>query len=207
MPIILALTLDKSKPVRRGSAHYWSVIRELTAGTAGLDRLISVADIVDRSSGADARAVRTFLHTLTGAGLLELTPATAGQPRRWRVLKRPTHLPPMSRSGQIAPSRTRQMWNAMRALPAFTAGEIAIAASIEGSIVQPATAKTYLILLAAAGYLKIERPGAPGRPTVYRLRPVMNTGPLPPKILRTKVVYDQNRNEIVGAAEAEEVAC
>jgi len=202
--IILALQVDKRTPIRRGSAHYWSVIRDLTAGPGGLDRPVALTEILERSAATDHRTVRGFLRTLAAAGLVEPLP---GSPPRWRVLKRPTQLPPLTRDGQRVASKTQQMWNTIRALPSFTATEVAVAASIEGSIVQVSSAKTYVLLLAHAGYLKVERAGGPNVPSIYRLRPSMNTGPLPPKILRTKLVYDPNRNEIVGPSEAEEVSC
>ncbi|WP_140941445.1 hypothetical protein [Prosthecodimorpha hirschii] len=204
MSIILALKVDKKTPIRRGSTYVWSVIRDLTAGPGGLDRPVALAEILARLADTDHRTVRGFMRTLAAAGLVEALP---GSPARWRVLKRPTQLPSLTRDGQRVASKSQQMWNTIRALPTFTAAEVAIAASIEDSIVQLNTAKTYVSLLSAAGYLKIDRAGGPGRPAVYRLKPSMNTGPLPPKILRTKLVYDPNRNEIVGPAEAEEVSC
>ncbi|MCW1842269.1 hypothetical protein [Prosthecomicrobium hirschii] len=205
MSIILALKVDKSRPLRRGAAYVWSVIRELTAGPDGTDRPVTLRQIVLRTDDVAESTLRGFMRTLAGAGIVEPVP---GSVRQWRVLKRPTQLPPLTRNGQRVTLKTQQMWNAIRALPSFTAAEVAVAASIEDSVVQVNTAKTYIKLLNAAGYLKIEKPAAPPMvAAVYRLRPSMNTGPLPPKILRTKLVYDPNRNEIVGPAEAEEVSC
>jgi len=205
MSIILALTVDKKTPIRRGSAYVWSVIRELTAGPDGLARPVTLRQLVLRTEGVEESTLRGFMRTLAAAGIVEPVP---GGPRQWRVLKRPNQLPPLTRHGQRVTLKTQQMWNAIRALPSFSAAEIAMAASIEDSIVQVSTAKTYIKLLNAAGYLKIEKPAAPPMmAAVYRLRPSMNTGPLPPKILRTKLVFDPNRNEIVGPAEAEEVPC
>lgn len=204
MPVILALKVDKSRPIRRGAAFYWSVIRELTAGPDGMNRPVTLMEIVNRTDGVAQGTVRSFMRTLTGAGLAEQLPAS---PLQWRILKRPTELPRLSRDGRRAGSKTQQMWNAIRALPSFTAAEVALAASIEDSVVQVNSAKTYVLLLAGAGYLKIERAGGPNRATIYRLKPSMNSGPKSPRILRTKLVYDPNRDEIMGAAEAEEVSC
>jgi hypothetical protein len=204
MSIILALKVDKSRPLRRGAAYVWSVIRELTAGPDGIDRPVTLRQLVLRTDDVSDSTLRGFMRTLAGAGIVE---PLAGKPLRWRVLKRPTQLPPMTRDGKPTASKTQQMWNAIRALPSFTAAEVAIAASIEDSVVALHSAKTYVLLLAHAGYLKVERAGGPNVPAIYRLKPSMNSGPLPPRVLRTKLVFDPNRNEIVGPAEAEEVSC
>lgn len=60
--------------------------------------------------------------------------------------------------------------------------------------------------LSRAGYLQVLRQASPKVQQIWRLKSSMNTGPNPPKILRTKVVYDANRKEIMGRPVAEECA-
>jgi hypothetical protein len=67
------------------------------------------------------------------------------------------------------------------------------------------SAKEYLQRLAAAGYLAVAQKAAQHRLERYRLRPEMDTGPLAPKLLRTRVVYDPNKRQLVGSSVAEEI--
>jgi hypothetical protein len=64
--------------------------------------------------------------------------------------------------------------------------------------------KSFIQELRRGGYLLTLDDGGPAKPAIYKLRPAMNTGPLPPMILTAKIVYDQNRSQIMGEAVAEE---
>jgi hypothetical protein len=204
MSAILSLKVSPGEPVRRGSAHFWSVIRDLTAA----DRKASfgITDIRIRCDGVEASTIHGFLRLATKVGFLVETISGDRWTTRWSVIKRPTRLPHITADGRVVGSGTEAMWNAMRALGSFTAPELSVAASTEETPVAPETAKSYTALLARAGYLKVERAGNPRRPSLYRLKPSMNTGPEAPAILRTKLVFDRNRNEIIGRVVAEEVA-
>jgi hypothetical protein len=203
MSTILALSIDAPKmaTIKRGQAHYWAVCRDLDLTVPG--RPITVQDILNRSSCTDHSTVRGFLILLARAGIAQQE--AGAKPPAWRLLKRPTRLPRLNKYGKVVRSGTEAMWNAIRALTSFEASELALSASTEERPIALETAKTYCRRLFEAGYLKETRTGTPGRPAVYRLKPGMNTGPLPPQILRTKLVFDQNRGEIMGLATAEEV--
>jgi len=200
MAVILALKVDKTKPVRRGSAHIWRVIRGLTEQdrqqpfTAG-----QILAQCDRS--VILATIKGLLRQLAAAGIVEETMAGS-----WRVVKRPTQLPHLTRNGRIVRSGQEAMWNAIRALRVFTPSELAMASSTEERRVTTLTAKSYVARLFAAGYLALERAGNPKAQASYRLKPSMNTGPLAPKILRIKAVFDPNREEVFGLGEAEEVS-
>ncbi len=100
-----------------------------------------------------------------------------------------------------------QMWRTLRMLGAdVNARELAAHASSNTAPVSEIAAGDYLRTLDRAGYLVCTqqgkgtgRGGIPGR---YRLRPDRNTGPKPPMVCRTKVVFDPNLQEVVWAPEA-----
>lgn len=203
MSKILALMVDKTKPVRRGQDYLWQVIRELTA--TDRDRQVFLSEIMNRMGGTDTSAVKLDLARIVKAGLMEPDVSIAGA--CWRVVRRPTKLPPLSKDGLAVRSGQSAMWLAMRALKSFDATELSLASSTEERRVTLETAKSYLRRLDAAGYLAIKRPAKKGpgsRLTVYRLKPSMDTGPEAPRILRTHLVYDPNRNEVMGLAETED---
>ena len=95
------------------------------------------------------------------------------------------------------------MWRAMKILGKFSAKDLSLAASNERVTVMHNTAKGYIRYLTLAGYLSVVKPNKPGSPAVYRLIPSKNTGPLPPKIQRTKRVFDPNLKTIVWSEDDE----
>jgi hypothetical protein len=200
MAIILALKVDKTKPIRRGSAHIWRVIRKLTEEDR--QQPFSAGQILAQCDGSVILAtIKGLLRQLAAAGIVEETMAGL-----WRVVKRPTQLPHLTREGRFVRSGQEAMWNAIRALRVFTPSELAMASSTEERRVTTNTAKSYVARLYAAGYLALEHASTPKSQASYRLKPSMNTGPLAPKILRIKAVFDANREEVFGLADAEEVA-
>lgn len=197
MAEILALKVDRSRPIRRGSAYMWSVVRELTKDRR--DRVFTLADILAQTNSTELSTVRKWARTLAKAGILEEVDGG------FRCLKRPTMLPHLSNAGEPVPSRNDAMWAAMRALKSFSPRELALVASTEEAPVKEWTAKSYTVLLNAAGYLVVTSAATPRKQATYRLKPSKNTGPLAPRILRTKLVYDPNLQQVMGEAEAEEV--
>ena len=96
-----------------------------------------------------------------------------------------------------------QMWRTMKMLSAFTAPDLAIAASTDDCTVSPTDANDYCKHLYRAGYLALLHPGGPQGKSVFKLLPSMNTGPHAPKVQRTKCVFDPNRNAIMWHEEIE----
>lgn len=197
MPLLLQIEAQVGRAIRRGNDHYWSVMREIGAEGAPF----GVQDIVRRSEAADRSSIRTFLRRLQLGGYVE-----ASSPGLFVLLRRPVTTPRLTGDG--APSEAGRgqelMWWAMQSMPSFTAQQLATTASIEECMIAVSSSTSYCQKLKSAGYLTAIEPGRPHRPAVYRLKPTMNTGEKPPLILRTKLVYDQNRGEIVGASLAEE---
>ncbi len=202
MSVILPLKVEPGEPILRGNAHYWSIMRLLTADDRSAQ--FTSADIVGLCNRGDRRRINLYLAALTEAGIVEATPAPKPQSTRYRLLKRPGVAPSVRVDGSRVLTGHEAMWAAIRALRVMTARELSVSATTDAVKVPLETAKRFLRCLSDAGYLKIETAGTNKTSAVYRLKPSMDTGPLPPAILRTKLVYDQNRNEIMGQVLAEE---
>lgn len=205
MSTILALKVTPGEPVQRGNDHYWRVMRALTE--ADRERPFDLADVLGFCIRGDRKSLRDFLRRLEKAQIVAGPFENTEGGLYWRLIKRPMLLPHLDGDGRPLTSGQDAMWNAIRALGSFDADELALAASTEICAIAVITAASYLRRLNDAGYLKIERPSMAGRSprkTIYRLKPSMNTGPLAPKILRTKLVYDPNRNAVMGPVVAEE---
>jgi hypothetical protein len=96
----------------------------------------------------------------------------------------------------VEASGRERMWRTAKILKAFTANDLAIAASLPDAPVKLGEAVHYVNWLARGGYLAVLAPphkGGKGRRTTYRL--VRNTGPKPPMILRTKALWDPNLHQ------------
>lgn len=95
-----------------------------------------------------------------------------------------------------------QMWRALRMLTAdVNAIELAAHASTSAVPVDRVAANDYLLTLNTAGYLICTREGKGrgngGVLARYRLKINRNTGPRPPMVCRTRVVYDPNEDKVV----------
>jgi len=212
MSIQLELTVTTGKPIYRGHDHYWSVIRDLGKNNA----LFTLREVALRSNDRDDHSVSDFVKRLAKADFIEVVrqdkvPVEQGGcflQNVYRLVKRPSATPIINRDGSLGTQglRNQQMWNVMRRLPRFDKHELSVAATTPGAAVPVVTAGSYAKLLANAGYLQIIRPGGACVPRIWRLKPSMNTGPKAPKILAAKMVWDVNRNQIMGQARAEECA-
>ncbi|GGB55312.1 hypothetical protein GCM10011316_29220 [Roseibium aquae] len=217
MPIQLELRVTTGKPVYRGHDHYWSVIRDLGKG----GRLFTFEEIDLRCNDRDGKCISDYVIRLLRAGFLEIAEtrdhlvtryASTNKSTRpenvYRLLKRPSATPILNRDG--SPGKLGQgqiqLWTAIRSLSAFDVNELAIAASTVDVPVRAKSAQAYIYRLELAGYLQVLRKGKAATPGIWRLNPAMNTGPKPPKILRSKLVYDANLKQVMGPVVAEEVA-
>lgn len=207
MSVLLKLRMEAGKPILRGHAHFWSVIRDLGADGA----MWSIGDVAGYCNGVRPQ-VRDYVNRLVRGGYVEVAErrtrkgCTAGSRVFYRLLKRPADAPSLNRDGSPARDACgqRQMWTAIRRMKTFVVSDLAITASTEECRVKETTAQAYVLRLAAGGYLAVREPGRPGKPAVWRLKPSMDTGPLPPAILRSRMVFDRNRNAVLGPVEAEE---
>lgn len=157
----------------------------------------------------DYETVRTYILCLQAAGIVELAHVEPGRyGRRFFRLVRDEGVdyPRVRRDGTRVTQglAQEQMWRTLRMLRGDTnARELAAHASSSLAPVAETAAADYLRTLATAGYLDCTAPStgtARGRVQArYRLRADRNTGPKPPMVCRTKVVFDPNLCEVVWA--------
>lgn len=207
MPAVLKLQVAKAERLLRGGAHFWSVMRTLQA-----ERGEFTVSAIDMASNADSGDIRKFVRSLVAAGFVEriddaVVGPTGGSPvKRYRIVRNQADCPRLS-SSHVQGTGQRNMWNVLRGplgRDGITARDLAAYASTEEAPVPFETARSYMKMLVGAGYLSCLAEGGSRKLAVWRLKPSMNTGPRPPMILRSKLVYDQNADMIMGSPLAEE---
>lgn len=208
MSAVLALKLKDYELRPRGFDRLWQVMRDV--GQNG--NIFTIKDVERHTRKQCFKDVRDFVRRLEKANILDCVGQVSDGgwkgAKQYKLLSTPRMTPSIDRSGKPL-HRHRgqtQMWAAIRSLSRFSKHDIALAASTEECAIPVSTAERYIRALKAAGYFLIVQEGRPRHAEYYRLRPDMQTGPLPPRILHTKVVYDQNRRAIVGPVELEEAA-
>lgn len=209
MSLVLKLTVGKTEPVLRGQDHMWRVVR--TLGSEG--RRFSASQVASVSQEKFIGAVTTFLRRLMTAGIvvrdgIGRSAASGRQEHLYRLEKSPEATPLITRDGKSVKPRSarQQMWNIIRGAAGrggFSYQDLMVLASTEDVAIAANTAKSFIQELKGSYLVQLDA-GGPGRPATWRLRPAMNTGPLPPMTLRAKIVFDQNRHRIVGDVLAEE---
>lgn len=206
MSIILSLKAQKGKTVLRGNDHFWSIVMERHRAA----QTFSIADIIDASNDHEP-TIRDFVRRMEKAGAIKLVMlADKARDSRYMPTVVQSRAPRARRDGTIIESQpgTRCMWNLMRGptgRSGFTYQDLINWGATDETKISAATARSYITMLFKAGYLIKLDAGKPGTAATWRLNPGMNTGPQAPMILRTKLVYDPNRGEVFGPAEAEEV--
>lgn len=170
----------------------WEHIRSLPDGTK-----FGVYDCqVDSDISYDAAV--SYLRVLEKGGFLKrVRRAHNAQYAAWILIADPgIEAPRLDRHGRpVTTGRgIENMWQAVRHfLAEFDARELAAHAGTPSVPVSLDTARTWVATMHAAGYLIEIAPAVRGRkPARYRLDPTMNTGPFPPLIQRSRVVYDRN---------------
>lgn len=201
------LELELSQVRLRGHDHYWEVIRRLGKDGAAF----TVKDVVGESNAHHA-TVDDFIKRLVRAEFLRQE-GTRGEGRFAQKLFVLVHAsretPSLRRDGtpgQYGRAR-QQMWNVIRGphgRSPLSAADLVMLAATEDTPIALGSAKEYLQRLEKAGYLQVVQKAAQHRLTRYRMRPAMNTGPMAPKLLRTRIVYDPNTRALAGTAVAEE---
>ena len=201
MSAILRLKIRDIHPVLRGCDHYWSAMMDL----AMRGETFSLNDI-DMASSARRTDIRDFIKRLHLAGFIE---QIEGEPWRFRVLRKQSATPRVRRDGTVISgvSKNQAMWNLMRSpvgRAGFTADDLVNLASTDEVRISKLTAQSYIKRLSEAGYLSLRQKGAPGKLAIWLLLPDMNTGPDAPKVLRSRMIFDPNKQEVVGETLAEE---
>lgn len=203
---MMSIATDKFHALRveipRGYLDYWRIIREMDAAGPW-----TIAMIVGRTR-SHYMTVSRYVRRLQKAGIADIVGERAGvqpnKPKLYRLASIPVEAPRLRDDGSAClPTEHEQMWRAVRTLQQFDVPELAFTASTDVVCVSKSAAKSFIARLSAAGYLTCVQAGNGGtaaRRAVWRLKPAMNTGPLPPIFMRTKFVWDANRQEIVGSS-------
>ena len=159
----------------------------------------------------DRGTLQTYLYCLEAAGIITVerveTVRGAGRRKHYRLARdEGVEAPRVRRDGTRVTQglAQEQMWRTLRMLGAdINARELAAHASSSAAAVAESAANDYLQTLDRAGYLirtaegkGVGRGGVQAR---YRLRADKNTGPKPPMVCRTRVVFDPNLHEVVWA--------
>jgi hypothetical protein len=173
-------------------------------------KTFTMSQLADAIS-ADRDAVRTYVHSLLKGGIIAhhdkvpaptgvfgVKPTASNLSQVYRLVRDVgLEAPRLKRDG--TPCRQglarEQMWRTMQELVSFSPRDLAGTASTDLIPVSEVDAKAYLKALKAAGYLQVVREATKRTQACYRL--IKRTGPLPPMVQRTKVVFDQNLGEIV----------
>lgn len=187
----------------------WEAIRSLHVAESGPFTDDQIWCTMPRSGrfGVDISAVIDYRRCLVAAGILAVeTPSVPRRTPATYILVKNEGLeaPRVRRDGARVTQglAQEQMWRTLRMMTGDTnASELIAHASTPTIPVALPAAADYLLVLYHAGYLQrtaegkgIGRGGIPAR---YRLLPNRNTGPRPPMVCRTKVVYDPNEDKVV----------
>lgn len=187
----------------------WEAIRalHLSGAVPFTEEQVIMSIPMDRQHGHEDGAVRDYRRALVAAGIVKVvTPSSyIGCKATYALaIDEGIEAPRVRRDGTRVTQglAQEQMWRTLRMMAGDTNyRELVAHASTPETPVAPATAADYLIVLHQAGYLirtqEGRGTGRGGIPARYRLKPARNTGPRPPMICRTKVVYDPNEDKVV----------
>lgn len=161
-------------------------------------------DIAD-STNRHRDTVRSYVKGLIAAGILiphsvEIRRKMEAQLYTIHPDHRVSEAPRVNKQGQpVTQGQANQnMWRSMRIMKQFTAKQLAVSASTQSCLIKESTAKAYIKHLHNAGFLYVSQGNGP-QPRSYILRALSNSGPKPPMVTRTHVVYDQNKKQIIHA--------
>lgn len=205
---------NASLPVRvpRGYEGFWEIMVRLDKAQG----CFTVAD-VDGESNVSIKCISKYLKALVAAGFVEPISTRPHKIRGkyptplYKLMKHPLKAPRVRADGSLVLDTTaaEQLWIAMRNLTTgFSLAELMFAATTEDVKPNRQTAGRFVRQLHQAGYLAVtnttRRGGIKGRggASAWRLKPGMNTGPLPPSLkhINGKSVWDPNLQKFMGSA-------
>ncbi|MBW7968147.1 hypothetical protein [Bradyrhizobium sp. BR 10289] len=195
-----------SLPVRvpRGFEGFWEIMLRLNAAQG----CFTVAD-VDGESNVSVKCISKYLTALVRAGFAE--PVSTRSPKipgkyptpLYRLLKMPREAPRLRRDGSIVTGTAQQnLWIVIRRGSPFTIRDLTFFAATDEIPQKLATVARFVRFLEAAGYLVAVKPSKGRHAKVWRLKPGMNTGPLPPSLkeINGKTVWDPNLKKFMGSS-------
>ena len=168
-------------------------------------------DIICKSEKVTDRQVIEYMTALIKGKYLAVSrtiPAGVQDRHYYRLVKNTgIEAPRLDKAGNPVKQGlgTEQMWRAMRIIGEFNSRELAGLASTPEHPVKETTAKEYVSLLFASGYLREVSPAFRGkthrlaRYTLQKINPTTKQPPgaRPPMIQNTKAVYDPNLGKVV----------
>lgn len=183
-----------------GPETLWPLIREM-----GIKGSFTAHDVAWRCSAAPA-AVESYIGKLHAAALVSRAGETTDRKALWQLGSRKVQPPFLDGRGN--PSHAHEtalrIWKALRMAKVVSVTTLRNFVDDRDFTLSADTARTYLNALMRAGYLDLIPAEQACGENRYRLRPVMMTGPLPPRLLRATLVYDPNRQSIANATVAAE---
>lgn len=204
-----ALQLQPSHPVfhpdfditiNTGHEEMWLALRNLPSRNA-----FTASDLA-HVSGATVHAAEHYLGLLVKQDIATRCGFTSERKAIFAVPK--LFKEPVVLDAKGHPSRDyairRAAWTVMRMRSQFTIADLHDAVS-EHITCARKQISAFVTHLEEAGYLTALYAEGVYPKDEYRLRPARNTGPLPPRLCATSLVYDLNRRAFYGTALAREV--
>jgi hypothetical protein len=185
-----------------GPEVLWPAI--VKRGTRGFFTALDIA----RPLNCAPQIVETYLAKLTAAGLVGRAGETTERRSLYALIIRKTLPPRVSGRGETDYTYqvTERIWRALRMGKIFSTTSLVAALADPRCPIGRDLVIRYVSELASAGYLDEEGADRPCGEKRWRMRGHMNTGPMPPRMMRAKLVFDPNRQAIAGlTAMAEEV--
>jgi hypothetical protein len=171
-------------------------------------------DDIIRLGHVSENIVREYLQSLLAGGYIEVASTEKINrlctKRTYRLVRdNGLEAPRLTKSGQEVTQGNGNdaMWGTLRRMfkaESVDYRQLAAFASTQRTPISLGTAKTYVLTLAAAGYLECVQPAVKGGkalPGRFRLIPAMDSGHRSPMIQRTKSVFDPNLNKVVWTEE------
>lgn len=194
--------------LRSGPEFWWAAMCAMPNG-------FTITDIANECARGARVTVGNYIRYCAKHGFIKLVgerPAPQKKVAKVYVVARKLKDAPVRHDPEFLDTRGRcqqQLWTAIRTLPQFGIPELAMAASIDTSVVGISTTREYVRRLLNAGVLAAVKPyvrarkGTEGATAgVYRLKPSCNFGPLAPKVFKASIVFDPNARKIIGESEA-----
>ncbi|SDA39447.1 hypothetical protein [Mesorhizobium qingshengii] len=188
-PLVDMVKLSLAVP--RGEAGFWQIILDLDKKGPWTGKQVADRTNVSRN------IVNDYLRRLNLGGFTSIVEqqlkGRMGRNVRPEIVyvlaKWPQRAPRLHRDGSAIPETAKeQLWRAIRMAKQFNALDLP---QLCVSDVKPATVSSYIYALVAVGVIVGKWPN-------YRL--VRNIGSAAPKILTAKVVFDPNKNVVLGSS-------
>lgn len=185
----------------------WEAIRRLAvSGEPFTETMIYLSVPRDKRADIEMECLRDYRRCLLAGGVLKVhREHTTADPATYLLVEDVgIDAPRFTRAGQPVTQGLGQeaMWRTLRMHTGdINASELAGLASTTAVPVTRVSAAAYIKHLHRGGYLILTKEGKGlgngGVLSRYRLHPGRNTGPRPPMVCRTKVLWDPNENKIV----------